>query len=523
MASIQEKCVKCGAPEARAPCAICKDAVYCDDLCGAEDWDEHVRECNVAMVDQHIDFILVPEGYEMDEGAPDFVVQCPNPEGTAMVEYSMSEIGLQEDSKDVFFPSKELKSRAKGVSLDFSNKKDIGTEYGFSITVTDFNNNTGVPLDSLILRGLDLEKDSKPTGRRFRGIKNEIVLKPNLKAAVSADPDANLIDIDTNKSLVFAFQLFQNRDGKQKVVFNARGIMPPGAIFTRGNALGSTGRRFFTTIFTKKKNRRSNVSTPYQTKMQGSLNDVKIAMVFIKDKGRSATLEDIYFKIPIGDFRNGKWEDLNADLEETTAPTKSLIEFKVDPYNLIDVTDLCFDLEERIEALGDLIGNEESETYKRQYMRIQSRAKHYLTTLKPHQADLQAGIGDEFEADYKVLTTINAAQKLEHIDAFFSVSVKAERKKEMKRSSQSNLKTLIKSANTTIAQHKPTNKGFSRRVTRRGRGFRKKFKGRLLAFQDLIHKKQKDEAPPGVSDWPTPQNIQDVLDAIAESLLTSTA
>jgi hypothetical protein len=499
-------------------------------LCGAEDWDEHLRECNVAMVDQHIDFILVPEGYEMSDGAPDFVVQCPNPEGTATIEYALSEIGLQEDSKDVFFPSKELKSRAKGVALDFSNK-DIGTEYGFSITVTDFNDNT--VQDQLVLRGLDLQKDSRPTGRRSRGIKNEIVLKPNLKAAVSATPDANLIDIDTTKSLVFVFQLFQNkRDGNeimQKVVFNARGIMPPGAIFTRGNALGSTGRRFFTTIFTKKKD---SVSTPYQTKMQGSLNDVKIAMVFIKDKDRTdATLEDIYFKVPPADFRQGKWDNLNADLEESQAAIPTPIESKVDPYNLIDVTDLCFDLEERIEALGDLIRNEELETYKREYIRNQSRAKHYLTILKPHQADLQAGIGDEFEADYKVLTTISAAQKLEHIDAFFSVSVKAERKKEMKRSGRSNLRTLIKSAKTTIAQGNPkvfagkfgAVKEFSSRVTRRGRGFRKKFKGRLLAFQDLIHSKKNDQAPPGVSDWPSAQNVQDVLDAIAESLLSSTA
>ena len=164
-------------------------------------------------------------------------------------------------------------------------------------------------------------------------------------------------------------------------------------------------------------------------------------------------------------------------------------------------------------------------------MRHLSRAKHYLTTLKPHQAQLQAGIGSEYQANYKVMTTINAVQELEHIDAFFSVSVRAEKKKELKRSERSNLRTLVRGAKMTIAQGDPKTfvgkfgsvKGFASKVARRGRGFKKKFKGRLLAFQELIQRRQNDQAPPGITDWPTVQDVQDTLDAISDALLTTTA
>lgn len=424
-----------------------------------------------------------------------------------------------------------------GVALDFKNKA-IGTTYGFSIVVTDFNTNE--LKDTLVLRNLDLKKDVA-VGTRRSGVQNEVVLTPDLKAAVKASADANLIDIDTNKSLVFTFQLFQNKqmgsEIMQKVVFEAKALLPPGKIFTGDNSLKKGGRRlrtFFRSFRTK--TRGDVASAQFKSKMQGSIDDVKVAMVFIKDKDyTNATLDDIYFKIPPRLFRQGEWSDINPDAQpvEDFPATEALVKetIKTDPYDLVDVTALCLDLEDRIEVLGDLIGEEQSESYKREYMKHLSRAKHYLSVLKPHQSQLQAGIGAEFEADYKVLTTIEAAQELEHIDAFFSVSVNAEKKKELKRSGRSNLRTLVRSAKQVVAQGDPEAyegkfgriKDAGRKIGRRARGFKKKFKGRLLAFQELIQNRQNEQAPPGISDWPTVQDVQDTLDMISDALLKTSA
>ena len=534
--NVQESCRKCNVEGAQSICNICKKAVYCDDICGAEDWEEHIAECNVVSVGEHVDFIMAPEGFRVDEETPDYVVQCPNPEGTAMVEYALSEIGLRQGEKDVFFPSKEKKKGVGGVSLDFKNKA-IGITYGFSITVTDFNTNDLV--DTLVVRGLDLKKDIV-VGTRRSGVENEVVLTPDVKAAVKKDSGANLIDFDTSKSLVLTIQLFQNKqmgsEIVQKVVFDAKALLPPGKIFSGDNAIkrgGSRLRTFFRSFRTK--NRGEVSSTKYNSKMQGSIDDVKIAMVFVKGKDyTNATLYDIYFKIPPRLFRRGEWADLNPDSQPVEDfPAEALVrqKMKADPYDLVDVTDLCIDLEDRIEALGDLIGEEQSETYKREYLKHLSRAKHYLSVLKPHQAQLQAGIGSEFEPEYKVLTTIDAVQEMEHIDAFFSVSVKKEKKKELERSRGSNLRTLIKTANLTVKQGAPKVyegkfgkiKSFGSKTKRRARGYRKKFKGRLLALQELIQQRRNDQPPKDISDWPMPQDVQDTLDMISEALFTSTA
>lgn len=536
MTSVQDNCLKCNATGASAICSICKEVVYCNDICGAEDWVEHIAECNVVKSDQHIDFLLVPDNIEMNEDAPDFVVQCPNVEGTAMVEYALSEIGLKnENMVDIFQTSTESKKNTAGIKLTPS--AAVGDSYGFTIEVRDFNDTDATLLGNINMEGLNLQDDMRTSEKRgfFRsrtGVLNEVVLAPDLKNAKDA-----MMDIDITKSLTFTFRLFQRKGKGEKTVFEAKGIMLPNTIFSKGdNTVKKGGRRartFFRSIFTKKEGGSSSAS--YKSKMKSSLNDVKIAMSFIKDKGRrTATLEDIYFKIPPSLFREGGDNWVLADgskmVEPVGAPVTNNV-IKVDPYELVDVTALCFDLEDRVDALKSLIGDEEEETYKRAHMKDLSRARYYLSVLKGHQAQLQAGIGDEFEPEYKILAAIDAVEKLEPIEAFFSVSVNAEKKKELRRSKESNLRTLINSAKQVIRQGDPVTyegkfgkiKEFGSKIKRRARGFKKKFKGRLLAFQELIQSRRDQSAPTGVENWPTADDVQTILDLISESLLKTSS
>lgn len=432
-----EKCFKCGASDARASCVVCKSAFYCNDICGSEDWAKHVKSCHVSQLGQHVDFVMVPEGFETHEGSPDYIVQCPSVDGEVLVEYALSDIGARV-TKDVFRPTTLTKKSAGGVLPDFGDDS-TGKTYGFSIRVTEYFGNDALVDDPVVLRGFSFTKDiAVGDETSTKGVLNEVVLTPNIKRALAASQRANPIDIDTTKPVNFEIELFQeksvekgrNDEPVKKLVFNIKGLLPPGEVFERDGMTTRASRAVgrFKRLFRSRATRESSVGDRYKTSMMSSMNGVEVFMVFIKDPSRNtAQLDDIYFKVPTSLFRNPKQNWLNASEwseKDQSALVTSMLPVskdvtKIDPCDLVDVTALCFHLESRIQALASLIGEEDEETFKREYMQHASIAKHYLSTLKPHRAELLANVGKEYEIGYKVRSVIQAAQELESIDALF--------------------------------------------------------------------------------------------------------
>lgn len=544
-------CLNCGKESnSFRSCATCKEAKYCSDVCGAEHWERHYLECNYVTAPVHIDWVMAPEGYEMGSEHPEYVIECPNEEGTELVEYKMSEIGRKFGSSEEgqFFGSKEGIPPG-GVDLDHS-LDAIGDEYILQIGVKNLN---GDLIDSVQVRG-SLKSDIKV--RKFQSRSGqEVVLMPDLASMVKQQSSRNPIRIPSADSQphIIEFQLLQAKtkgtEEVRKEVFTTNGVMLPDKFFARTNKYGGlrtaqsfgsrkadsylsarergAGRRrsFLTALTT----RVGAASKFYKGKMKALGQDVKVAIILTKDDNAStATMEEVYFKIHPSLFEGGDWYNPSGADEGSSAGSSSVsvnanglgapIRESLDAYDLEGVTALCWQLETHIAGIGELLKDEDDDRYILDYRKQASLAKRYLNSLKPHQVALQEGIDDEYDAPSQVNAAIRGAMQMESIDALFKKRADREKNKWKKANKNASVGELMAMAEALILVLNPPApgdskwekvKGATAQLYRKFKGQRGKAKGRLRGTVELIRKK-KTEAPSDQQD-----EIQDLLNRAA--------
>lgn len=541
-------CLNCGKESnSLRSCATCKEAKYCSDVCGAEHWERHSLECNYVTAPVHVDWVMAPEGYEMDAEHPEYVIECPNKEGTELVEYKMSEIGRKFGSSDEgqFFGSKEGIPPG-GVDLDHS-LDTIGDEYILQIGVKNLD---GDLVDSVQVRG-NLKSDIKV--RRFQSRSGqEVVLMPDLASMVKSQSSRNPIRIPNADSQphIVEFQLLQAKtkgtEEVRKEVFTTNGVLLPDKFFAKTNKYGglrtaqsfgsrkadayrdarergSGRRRSFLTALTT---RVGAASKFYKGKMKAIGKDVKVAIILTKDDNAStATMEEVYFKIHPSLFEGGDWYNPSSGPSETAEGVGVNIDSlrphigeNVDVYNLEDITALCWQLENHISGIGELLKDEDDERYVLNYRKQASLAKRYLNSLKPHQAALQDGIDEEYDAPSQVNAAIRGAMEMESIDALFKKRADREKSKWKKANRDASIGELRAMAEALLLVLSPPPpgdskwekvKGATAQLYRKLKGQKGKAKGRLRGTVELIRKK-KTEAPSEQQD-----EIQDLLNRAA--------
>lgn len=493
----------------------------------------------------HVDWVMKPDEYQIDDEHAEYLIECPDSDGKFLVEYKMSEVGRQfgPSEEGQFFESKEGVPPG-GINLDHK-LRSIGDDYVLDIRIKTLDGNL---IDSVEIRG-DLKNDIKI--RRFRSSSGqEIVIVPDLKSMIREQLNRSPVRIpDVNQPHIIEFSMIQAKtkdtEEVRKIVFTTNGVLLPNRFFSRGNKYGGLrsaqsygnrkynsyqsalkggfgrGRSFMTSMAT----RTASESESYKGKMKGVGQDVKIGMVLTKDQdSKTATLEEVYFKIHPSLFEAGEWYDPKKSPEIRSkvgiGALKSKTDFTVDAYNLEDITSLCWKLEEHILGVGDMLKEEEDPNFAQNYRKKLSMAKRYLKYLKPHQVLLQNGIDDYYQIPSRVNSIIRGVQEMPPIDALFKSRSERVRKKWKKSNRNASIGELMAIAEALILVLDPPSPGDSKwenvkgavgRMYKKFKGQRGKAKGRLRGTTDLLRSK-KSGVPMDQQD-----DIQNLLNRAAAS------
>lgn len=435
-------CQNCGKGDAIHTCSLCKNTFYCNEECGAEDWVDHHKECNVKVSDTPIDAVMVPD--EEFALVGDYVIQFPKDDGDGLSSIKLSDIARNYKSGEhyFFFPSKE------GVPLGgekVSNKMSL--DYRLIITFQEISEN-GISGSTTItgeMRDVVVEKKSQSRAA------TEVVLQFRFSEEASSEFDKN-ITISNSAPTKLTFTLYKTHkdgnDNAEALVFSTVATVFPSTLFAKKNRVkglrqiqrfGSDFKRnrqrsFFRSLATA----RLPSKSLYKGKAASLKSGVKIGIEVQYSQGQAeGYLKDVWFKIPRKIWREQELLPVvpprDASIGSSLITTSPLKKMKIDTYNLQDITALCLHLRSSLADITDMMSeNQEKDNTHFAMTKYASKISSCLKIMDVHHSMLlnEDGKGEEYVASPKVNSAIGQALKIQPVDAFFkSARVKYHEKK----------------------------------------------------------------------------------------------
>lgn len=450
-----QNCEKSGAIHC---CALCKNAFYCNEECGAEDWKDHHKECNVATVSRTIDSIMVPDDDDFTL-VGDYFVQF----GSGGDGFKLSEIArdFKKGEHHFFQPSKE------GVPLGGKKVPDkVKLSYRLDVEAQVIKDRGDIYSTSIQGPMNDVVIERKFQSRAG----TEVVIQTRFAKEAQNEGDSNvMISAEAPTLLTFTFYKIISdafKTDQQAQLFSTSAIVYPATLFSNRNRVKAVRQtqRFFSD--TKREAKKSmddpgkehskmdrtkaffkTITNPrlssvfmYKGKSSNIGQGVKIGIEVEYSGGNDGILNDVWFKIPLKlwdtPFTAVVSDKISSPITTTTMKPNNV---KVDTYNLEDITALCLHLRDSLSQLGEMMVDEDEEKVLIAMKKHSSKIKTCLKIMDQHhdillkEQDNQSHASFEaLEASPKVNAAIGQALEMQSIDALFKKSRKKAYKKTIK-------------------------------------------------------------------------------------------